>query len=107
MHADRIKWAEIAYIVEGQTASGRVRVSGDVIRACAESSGDFNRVHYDAAPAETPEGNIIIEDDLALGSGVHFYVDNHRYDRIDIPIKSQGYYPSREVRVCRGACTDE
>jgi len=52
---------------------------------------------------ETKEGNIFIEDDVSIGSGVHFYVDNHRYDRSDIPIKYQGYYPSKEIRVCRGA----
>lgn len=52
---------------------------------------------------ETKEGTIIIEDDVSIGSGVHFYVDNHRYDRVDIPIKYQGFYPSRPVRVCRGS----
>lgn len=52
---------------------------------------------------EEPEGNIIIEDDVAIGAGVHFYVNNHRFDRTDIPIKYQCYYPSKPIRVCRGA----
>jgi acetyltransferase-like isoleucine patch superfamily enzyme len=52
---------------------------------------------------EMEEGNIVIEDDVAIGAGVHFYVNDHRFDRIDIPIKYQGYYPSAEIRVCKGA----
>jgi acetyltransferase-like isoleucine patch superfamily enzyme len=49
------------------------------------------------------DGEIEIEDDAAIGAGVHFYVNNHRFDRIDIPIKYQGYSASKLLRVCRGA----
>ena len=52
---------------------------------------------------DTQEGQIIIEDDVGIGSGVHIYVNNHRYDKVGIPIKYQGYYPSKPVKVCRGA----
>jgi len=52
---------------------------------------------------ETPDGRIIIEDDVAIGAGVHCYVNNHAFDNVDIPIKDQGYYPSKPVRICCGA----
>ncbi len=52
---------------------------------------------------ETQNGKIIIEDDVSIGAGVHFYVNNHAFDRIDIPIKDQGYYESKPIRVCYGA----
>lgn len=46
---------------------------------------------------------IIIEDNVLIGSGVHFYVDNHKFDRIDIPIINQGYYPSKDIIIREGA----
>ena len=33
-----------------------------------------------ADPRNTNEGEILIEDDVMLGSGVHIYVANHRFD---------------------------
>ncbi len=50
-----------------------------------------------------PDGTITIEDDVLMGPGIHFYTNNHRFDDPDRPISEQGYYPSRPVRVCRGA----
>ena len=52
---------------------------------------------------EYPNGEIIIEDDIGIGSGTHFYVANHRFDRTDIPIKYQGHYPSEAICVRKGA----
>lgn len=52
---------------------------------------------------ELPNGYIIIEDDVGIGAGVHIYVNNHRFDESNTPIKYQGYYPSKPVRVCSGA----
>lgn len=46
---------------------------------------------------------VIIEDYVMIGAGVHFYVNNHRFDRRDIPLMEQGYYPSKEIRVREGA----
>lgn len=46
---------------------------------------------------------IIIEDNVMLGAGVHFYVNNHKFDRVDTPIIDQGYYPSEKVVVKEGA----
>jgi len=34
---------------------------------------------------------IIIEDDVAMGYGIHIYASNHKYHELTIPIKYQGY----------------
>ena len=52
---------------------------------------------------EFSNGEIIIEDDIGIGPGVHFYVNNHRYDNTNIPIKYQGYYPSKRIKICKGS----
>lgn len=46
---------------------------------------------------------VIIEDNVMIGAGVHFYVNNHKFDRRDIPLIEQGYYPSQDILVKRGA----
>lgn len=46
---------------------------------------------------------IKIEDDVMLGSGVHIYVHNHKFDNPSLPIIDQGYYKSEEVLIERGA----
>ncbi|MGB9544746.1 acyltransferase [Vibrio harveyi] len=46
---------------------------------------------------------ITIEDDAMIGAGVHFYVNNHKFDRRDIPLIEQGYYPSKDILVKNGA----
>tara|TARA_B100001059_G_scaffold90327_1_gene89013 strand:- start:12003 stop:12545 length:543 start_codon:yes stop_codon:yes gene_type:complete len=46
---------------------------------------------------------VIIEDNVMMGAGVHFYVNNHRFDRIDIPLIEQGYYPSERIVIRKGA----
>ncbi len=45
---------------------------------------------------------IVIQDDVMMGSGVHIYVHNHRFDNPDIPIIDQGYSPSCPVVLERG-----
>lgn len=51
-----------------------------------------------------PDGaGIIIENAVMLGSAVHIYVHNHRYDQISLPIIDQGHYPSRAV-VLKSGC---
>ena len=47
-------------------------------------------------------GGITIEDDVMLGSGVHIYVHNHRFDAPDLPIIDQGFYPSESVLLKSG-----
>lgn len=37
-----------------------------------------------------------------VGSGVHVYTQNHRYDSSEKPIIDQGHMPSEGVRLCRG-----
>ncbi|MEH6470000.1 MAG: acyltransferase [Halopseudomonas sp.] len=46
---------------------------------------------------------ITIEDGVMLGSAVHIYVHNHRYDDISLPIIDQGHYPSEPV-VLKSGC---
>lgn len=48
-------------------------------------------------------GRIFIDDDVLIGAGVHFYVNNHCYENQTIPISYQGYYPSKKIRIKRGA----
>lgn len=52
--------------------------------------------------SEELEKSIVIEDEVMLGSGVHIYINNHRFDRMDIPLIDQGYYPDSAVRLKRG-----
>ncbi len=49
------------------------------------------------------KGKISIQDNVLVGSGVHFYVNNHRFDDANIPIIDQGYYPSQDILVKEGA----
>lgn len=52
--------------------------------------------------ADKTGGQITIEDDVMLGSGVHIYVANHRFDGIQIPIIDQGFSPSQPVVLKKG-----
>lgn len=54
--------------------------------------------------ADSREGGagITIEDDVMMGSGVHLYVSNHRFDSPDMPIIDQGHYVSQEVTLKKG-----
>lgn len=54
-----------------------------------------------ADPREGGAG-ITIEDDVMMGSGVHLYVNNHRFDSPDIPIIDQGHYVSSPVVLKQG-----
>jgi acetyltransferase-like isoleucine patch superfamily enzyme len=50
-----------------------------------------------------PNGQgIVIEDDVMLGSGVHIYCQNHRFDDPHKPLIEQGYYDSQEIVLKRG-----
>lgn len=50
-----------------------------------------------------PEGvGITIEDAVLLGSGVHIYVSNHRFDRPEVPVNQQGHDAAAEVVLRRG-----
>jgi acetyltransferase-like isoleucine patch superfamily enzyme len=46
---------------------------------------------------------IYIEDNVMIGMGVHFYVNNHKFDSKDIPIIGQGYYPSKDITIKEGS----
>jgi acetyltransferase-like isoleucine patch superfamily enzyme len=45
---------------------------------------------------------ICIEDDVMLGSGVHIYINNHSFNRLDIPIIDQGHEPPKPVILRKG-----
>jgi len=45
---------------------------------------------------------IVIEDDVMIGSAVHLYCANHRYDNPDIPIIDQGHYESKQITLKSG-----
>ena len=47
--------------------------------------------------------SISIEDDVMLGAGVHIYINNHKFDRQDIPFIDQGYYPDESVIIKKGS----
>jgi acetyltransferase-like isoleucine patch superfamily enzyme len=49
------------------------------------------------------DAQIVIEDNVMMGAGVHIYVNNHKFDRTDIPIIEQGYTSSEGVIVKSGA----
>lgn len=51
-----------------------------------------------------PNGaGIVIENDVLTGSGVHFYVNNHRFDNSELPIIDQGHSASDKIVVRKGA----
>ena len=52
--------------------------------------------------SESLETSIIIEDDVMMGCGVQFYINNHRFDRLDIPLVDQGYYPDEMIVLKKG-----
>lgn len=45
---------------------------------------------------------ITIEDGVLMGSGVHIYTHNHRFDDVTSPISTQGLYPSKPVVLKKG-----
>jgi len=49
-----------------------------------------------------PTAGITIEDDVLLGTGIHIYVGNHRFDDVNVPIINQGHYAPAAVLVKKG-----
>jgi len=48
-------------------------------------------------------GDIAVEDNVLIGSGVHVYVSNHRFDDHDTDIFFQGHAPPKPVLIKQGA----
>ena len=46
---------------------------------------------------------IFIENNVMMGTGVQFYVNNHAFNRRDIPLIDQGYSPSKDIVIKNGA----
>ncbi len=46
--------------------------------------------------------SITIEDNVMMGSGVHFYINNHKFDNPNMPLIDQGYYPDEPIILKNG-----
>ena len=55
------------------------------------------------ADARPNGAGITIEDNVMIGSGVHFYCHNHRFDDPNKPLIDQGYYDSKQI-VLKNGC---
>ena len=55
-----------------------------------------------AAPNDNDAGSVLIEDDVMIGSGVHIYAINHRYDLSGINIINQGHSDAKTVTLMEG-----
>jgi acetyltransferase-like isoleucine patch superfamily enzyme len=68
---------------------------GSYAEACSKISIGENVVirpgTFLFADPTTGGGEIIIEDKVLIGPGVHFYTNNHNFSNPDIPIYDQGY----------------
>lgn len=51
----------------------------------------------------TGQSKIIIEDEVLIGSGVHFYTVNHSFSDKNIPIYYQGHEEPKDIIVRKGA----
>ncbi len=47
-------------------------------------------------------GDITVEDDVMIGSAVHMYTTNHRFDNVSIPIIDQGHYEAEPIVLKKG-----
>lgn len=52
--------------------------------------------------SESLQTSIIIEDNVMMGCGVHFYINNHKFDNPSVPLIDQGYYPDEPVILRKG-----
>jgi acetyltransferase-like isoleucine patch superfamily enzyme len=71
---------------------------------CSNISIGKNVVVRPGSVIEADEyAKVIIGDDVMLGPNVYFYVNDHKFERRDIPLSEQGYYPSEDIVVKSGA----
>ncbi|MFK7160463.1 acyltransferase [Marinospirillum sp. MEB164] len=55
-----------------------------------------------ADPRDGDEGSIIIEDNVMLGSNIHIYTANHRFDSNSIDLIDQGHQSPKTVLLKKG-----
>jgi len=55
-----------------------------------------------ADPRKGSDGSVIIEDNVMLGSGVHIYTGNHRFDLPNVNLIFQGHSPAKSVILKEG-----
>lgn len=51
------------------------------------------------AETDSLDLSVEIDDNVLIGSGVHIYVENHRFDNLNIPIIEQGHSQSLKVNI--------
>jgi acetyltransferase-like isoleucine patch superfamily enzyme len=54
------------------------------------------------ADSDIPGADIIIDDDVMMGSGVHIYVTTHKFDDLSISLIDNGYRMSENVVLHKG-----
>jgi len=54
------------------------------------------------AESDNLSTSITIEDDVMLGSGIHFYINNHKFETSKIPIIDQGHYSGKPIILRKG-----
>lgn len=55
-----------------------------------------------ADPRTSFFGNIVLEDNVMIGSGVHIYVANHEYTKAGLDIMEQGHQKPQNVKIGKG-----
>ncbi len=55
-----------------------------------------------ADPRPGPDGSIVIEDGVLMGSGIHIYVANHGFADPSKPVSEQGHSPAKSVVLKKG-----
>ena len=54
------------------------------------------------AESDNLSTSITIEDDVMLGSGIHFYINNHKFETSKIPLIDQGHYSGKPIILRKG-----
>ncbi len=83
--------------------SAEVRPGAYIFSPSNVSLGSRVVIRPEVVLAADDLAQIIIEDDVMLGMGVHVYVNNHKFDDPTVPIIDQGYYSSEQVIIEKGA----
>jgi acetyltransferase-like isoleucine patch superfamily enzyme len=72
--------------------------------ACSQISiGDNVVIRPNSMLFAASDAKIVVENDVLIGSGVHIYVHNHKFENPTIPVMDQGHSPSEGVTIKRGA----
>ena len=81
--------------------SAQIRPGAYIINCSKVSIG--NRVIIRPNTMIFGDEEIIIEDDVLIGSGVHIYTGNHEFQNPNIPIIDQGHSKAKKVIIKKGS----